>query len=398
MKIAFAFMEGTLPQNTGALYGQSRAVLGLAQELAALGHEVLFVGRKDPANAQWPGLECTTTSNVFEQAELIHGRNPDVIIGVSTALVFSRVHAPRNLVYHHNPSIINGIEDLGRELYSRLQGIVVVSADAKRHQTEIGVPSEKIHIVSNGIDLKVFCPSSVDRNKNRIVLVGSVTDYKGADIVLRAFRDVKTVVRDAELHVYGGNQPWQNSTDWLKLEGLLASDQTIDWNVVAAKLPGVKYCGESSSEQLAAAYRSASVLVSGSRIPETAGLVSIEAQACGCIPVLPNHGGMPETLKVNQTGLLYSPCDPGDLTDKLFQLLRPNSSLNVAQMRGDAATWVAGQFSWRRAAVEFERLVQQLPMHGWRDSVAAAYYRSGRQIRETLRLSHLRRASGSSKN
>ena len=36
MKIAFAFMEGTLPQNTGALYGQSRAVLGLAQELAAL--------------------------------------------------------------------------------------------------------------------------------------------------------------------------------------------------------------------------------------------------------------------------------------------------------------------------------------------------------------------------
>jgi glycosyltransferase involved in cell wall biosynthesis len=303
------------------------------------------------------------------------------------------VHAARNLVYHHNPSIINGIEGLGRELYARLQAVVVVSADAKRYQTEIGVPVEKIHVVANGIDLSVFSPGSVARHNSRLLLVGSVADYKGADIVLRAFRDLKVIVPSAELHVYGANHAWQNSTDWLRQEGFMAPDGTIEWSAVEAREPGVKYCGEATSAELAVAYRSASVLVSGTRIPETSGLVAVEAQACGCIPVLPNHGGMPETVKANETGLLYRPCDSEDLTTRLIHLLQEAPASVLSQMRNEAATWVAGRFSWRRAAKEFERVVLHAPAHGWKDSMAAAYYRTGRQIRDALRLSRVRRVA-----
>jgi glycosyltransferase involved in cell wall biosynthesis len=61
----------------------------------------------------------------------------------------------------------------------------------------------------------------------------------------------------------------------------------------------------------------ATALVMGSRWPENAPLVLLEARAAGCPVVAPAIGGVPELVEDGVDGLLYAPGDPDDLARAL---------------------------------------------------------------------------------
>ncbi len=388
MKIIVSSSSHTFPSANGVVYGANRAVLETARFLQEEGHSVHLIEVSRNPSRQFNSLFVQSVEDLDEQAELIRSIDCDVLISVSDALLFTRARGRKNVVYHHNPTHVEGIGNYGRELYASIQGIVVVSEAARQQQIAWGAPANKIHVVPNGMDPAIFYPRAVDRRSHQLVFAGNIVDYKGLDVVLAAFRICSQQCPQLELIVCGGGKLYAGmleaiaGTQWMEAHGLLSSNGSVDWTEVERQFPGVKYLGALSSDEMARVFSESTALVSGSRIPETFGLISLEAQACGCIPILPNFGGFPETVEAGITGLLYAPCDAEALADTVLNfILRRNS--NVSQVsRGRAIQRTAERFTWSNSGEKFIEVLAKLAPRNFFNAVHATLWRSARLIKQ----------------
>ena len=87
---------------------------------------------------------------------------------------------------------------------------------------------------------------------------------------------------------------------------------------------------------------------------EPFGLVSIEAQACGCPVVVADQGGLPETVLHGSTGWRV-PRGPEDAARRLDELEDPNRR---AAMAARAADHGRG-YSWDRSTNEMAGVLEQ---------------------------------------
>ena len=171
----------------------------------------------------------------------------------------------------------------------------------------------------------------------------------------------------------------------MKQRGFLDGEGKVCWEEVSRQIPGVSYLGSATSEELSKVFSQASLLLVGSRIPETFGLVSIEAQACGCIPVIPNHGGLPETIEENMTGVSYEMADVGDLTSKIEQLLSPNFGESLNHWRSQAIRHVRENYSWDLTGQRISMVVGRVAPHGWKNGLLARFRKLGRTVKQQWR-------------
>ena len=109
-----------------------------------------------------------------------------------------------------------------------------------------------------------------------------------------------------------------------------------------------------SDAELAELYASAFATLYLAR-REPLGLVSLEAQACGCPVIVADEGGLPETVADGQTGWLVMR-DPQAVAAKLAML----DDLDIRSAMSTAARRRARSFTWRASAVEVERLLSEL--------------------------------------
>jgi glycosyltransferase involved in cell wall biosynthesis len=90
---------------------------------------------------------------------------------------------------------------------------------------------------------------------------------------------------------------------------------------------------------------------------EAFGRVSIEAQASG-VPVLcSNHGGLPETLEADVTGLLLPPGDVAAWRDAILNLAA-DTQLRL-RLQSNGRDWVNRTFSTTAIVTEFARLLEE---------------------------------------
>ncbi|PKP65746.1 MAG: glycosyl transferase, partial [Alphaproteobacteria bacterium HGW-Alphaproteobacteria-8] len=79
-------------------------------------------------------------------------------------------------------------------------------------------------------------------------------------------------------------------------------------------------------DDMPAAYKLASVVVSASTDPEAFGRVAVEAQAMGRPVIATDHGGARETVDHGRTGWLYPPGDAQALAEALDKALSLDAS------------------------------------------------------------------------
>jgi tetratricopeptide (TPR) repeat protein len=186
------------------------------------------------------------------------------------------------------------IEPRELRLIHLFDGVICLSALHRAEVIRQGVKPEIVDVFPNAIDTEFFRPvESVQRRAHSIVFAGAIVPYKGLGILLGAFNRVLSAYPDARLDIYGNAKMWNTGNEY---------EQELRY----LDCPSARYHGAAHNSRMPEIYSSHSILCLPS-VMESFSLVSIEAQACGCVPVIHNTGGVSVSVKNSQTGFLYSP-------------------------------------------------------------------------------------------
>jgi len=187
--------------------------------------------------------------------------------------------------------------------------VVTVSQQLKDKTIDLGIPPEKIHVWSQGVDAEKFRPGDRGDARRRlnippdcraVVWVGRLVPVKALDVLLNAGAILHRRQIEFRLYLVGGG-PLRHS-----LETLAASLGLTDL---------IWFVGERSYEQLPDWYRAANLVV----LPSwSEGLPNVlrEAVACNVPFVATRVGGIAEIAR-DECDRLVPPGDPATLADAI---------------------------------------------------------------------------------
>jgi glycosyltransferase involved in cell wall biosynthesis len=171
-----------------------------------------------------------------------------------------------------------------------------------------GLGRKKVTLIPNGISLKEIneARKGVKKEEGRVLFVGRLERMKGVDTLLKAFA-----------HVVGGQdgdgetRASRVCTTGAHLRIVGDGSQRKALEALAAEL-GISDCvtfvGYLKAPEVYREYAAAEIFAGLSR-SEALGNVFLEAQAAGCAVLATNVGGIPDSVKDGETGLLVAPDD-----------------------------------------------------------------------------------------
>ncbi len=173
-----------------------------------------------------------------------------------------------------------------RDALARADQVLAVSRFlASRVERFVSDPG-RVRVHYQGVDTDYFTPGRSESAQRPVVLfVGSITPLKGVVDLVDASIEIQAS-RDHELRLIG---PVGASTSLV--------------SAAAAEHDHISYLGALSRSHVRDELRRAHVLVLPTK-SEAAGLVLLEAQACGTPVIAYATGGTPEMMTPNETGLL----------------------------------------------------------------------------------------------
>jgi N-acetyl-alpha-D-glucosaminyl L-malate synthase BshA len=221
----------------------------------------------------------------------------------------------------------------------RADRVIAVSRDCRRHALAAGAPSKSVRVLYNGVDTGRFRPDAsntaeirhllgVPESAKLILFVGSLMQYKGVDVLIRAI----PVVLDSDpsaMVVIIGTGPQRE--DLMALRDSLGLHETV---ILAGFIP---------NSELADYENACEVLVLPSR-RESFGIAALEAMACAKPVIGTRRGGLKETIDHEKTGLLVDPDDPRQLASAILRILNDE---RLAQYLGASGRRkVEAEFDW----------------------------------------------------
>jgi len=216
--------------------------------------------------------------------------------------------------------------------------IVTVSESTKEELTKMGIQSDNIYVIYNGIGNSLF----PDKKSNipTVIYFGRVKKYKRIDNLIRAFKYVKERIPNAKLIVAG------KGDNYKELKSLANH----------LKLDSAEFIGEVSEEEKIKLLQRAWVFVTTSE-KEGWGLSVIEANACGTPAVAYDVPGLRDSIRHGYNGLLVEDGNIKALADIITHLLE-NNNLREKLSR-NAVKW-AKRFSWDRSAKKLEKVIRSV--------------------------------------
>ncbi|HEY0812652.1 MAG TPA: glycosyltransferase [Pseudonocardia sp.] len=369
--------------------GQNVHVRELSRALAAAGHEVTVLTRRDDPDlpdvvALQPGVTVRHVlagptrpipkdDVVGHLPELARGLEqswltdpPDIVhahfwmSGIAAATALRDLAIPLVQTFHALGCVKRrhqGAADTspgGRipaeRLLTRLADRVVATCEDELFELiRMGAPRKQVSIVPCGVDTAMFAPDgpAVPRgDRPRLVSIGRLVRRKGVDEVITAL----AAVPDAELLVAGGQADAETDPDpdTARLRAVAADNGVTE---------RVRFLGALARNEVPTLLRSADVVVCAPWY-EPFGIVALEAMACERAVVATAVGGMQDTVVHGVTGLHVPPREPDALAEALRELL---SSPTLPAVFGSAGrARVLARYTWDRVAAATERVYDEV--------------------------------------
>jgi len=159
--------------------------------------------------------------------------------------------------------------------------------------------------VNNPYDDRQFTQHPGISRERDFIFVGRLVSDKGADLILEALQRLSAEGLRPSVTIVGDG-PERRGLEEMSCKFRLA-DQ-------------VKFTGTLRGHNLARELNRHTSIVIPSRWPEPAGIVALEAMACGCIPIGSDRGGLPEII--GRCGVLFRSEDAGMLANAMKDVLQ----------------------------------------------------------------------------
>lgn len=293
--------------------------------------------------------------------KLVDAEQPDFVIcegGDPTELcaISESLGRERCLLHLHGPT--SGSPELDR-LYG---GIISLSDFVLRDFLATStIPAEKCRLLPNCIDLDRFHPVASDESKALrrklgfepgdfvVLFCGRIAEEKGIHKLVEAF----TRLDDPHIRLLVVGSPFFAAQDSSPFMEQLKADAVSLGNRII-------FTGFIPNEQLPAYYSAADLACFPALWQEPAGLVAIEAMACGCPVLATRSGGMAEylagsgALELSQEGDL-----PGALADAIRQLRDDSAARQEMCRNGRECSRKFGREGYCRRFAEILTLTQK---------------------------------------
>ncbi|MCB8983666.1 MAG: glycosyltransferase family 4 protein [Ardenticatenaceae bacterium] len=283
-----------------------------------------------------PGRKRGATSLDFLRrfGRIVRQWQPDIALsGVAypTAILARLIHLIYRLpyvVYAHSEDVTIGRPLARWGLGWALRGataVLTVSQFTVNELRKLGVPPERIHLVSPGIDVQPFTeahPHAAWPGKWVLLTVARLVARKGQDTVIRALPQVLKSVPNAHYVIVGGG-PDEAYLRQLAAELGVAGHVTFAGHVADAELPAY----------YARCDAFAMLTRQGAGEVEGFGITFLEAGAAGKPVIGGQAGGVADAVANGVTGLLVDPLDGRAVAEAITRLARDPA---LAQRMGAA--------------------------------------------------------------
>jgi glycosyltransferase involved in cell wall biosynthesis len=207
-----------------------------------------------------------------------------------------------------------------------------VSVSTRDDLVSRGIPSERIRVIYNGVDVETLTAEPNARSETPLFsYLGRLKRYKRVDLVIRAFALLDA--RDARLEIAG------KGDDRDRLEALVSKLNIED---------RVRFRGYiTEQEKLQLLRRSWATVLASPK--EGWGISNLESAACGTPVIAADSPGIRESVVDGDTGFLVSGSDVAEYAAAMRGLL---DSPELVTTLGVNARRFAETFTWDRAATE----------------------------------------------
>ncbi|MDP8236302.1 MAG: glycosyltransferase family 4 protein [Candidatus Erginobacter occultus] len=245
---------------------------------------------------------------------------------------------------HHPP--YPGDRFLFRRLYRKLDGIIVTAQVLKRRLIEeFGVEAEKIAVIRMGNIDDPEAPPGVSPARARselglpagdpvVLFFGIIREYKGLDILLRAFALLPGKVDSARLLIagepIGDFAPYQEEIDRLRIGGRV--------KIFAGFIP---------PDRTPLFFSAADLVVLPYRESYTSAVIPL-AYSYGRPVVASRVGGLGEYVSEGMSGYTFEPGDSQDLAEKISFILSDRET--AGRMERFIPAYYRDNFSWEEIA------------------------------------------------
>lgn len=273
-----------------------------------------------------PGAWAWGGSKALSDVDLIHAHfGPNGAYALSTA---RQLRVPLVVTFHGFDATLRRSELLWRQgiyglyyllhqrqLKRRASKVIAVSRFLAEKLVQMGFSSNQIEQHYIGVDLQRFQPLPENLRTRDVVCVARLTRSKGIAELISAFASIAADLPDSKLRLIGSG-PCRQEFE------LLANELGIKSRII--------FEGTMPHAQVAGTVRRCALSVLASKTgadgwQEAFGLASIEAAAAGLPVIVSKHGGLPETVVNNETGLLVPEGNVGELAAAMLAIMRDDA-------------------------------------------------------------------------
>jgi glycosyltransferase involved in cell wall biosynthesis len=328
------------------LGGSETSILLLSKGLAELGQSVVIL--------------TSNTVNIPQQESrrLLHNINSlPGILPESDIVIFNRNLLSEEL-YRSDKRLFCYCHDaydqqhiiswmLNPIFVQRIEKFLCVSEwQAKTFSSFMNIPEEKLVVIGNALDESLYY-GYTERNPNKLMFAG--IPYKGIEAIGDLFEDICIQGKrdDLEFHIFSSMGLYGNQTGDREYEEYFSRLQ---------KTKGVHLRPLGSMASLASELASSSLYIHPSTYHESFGMLTVQAQAAGCLPVMTDNGANTEVVKNGETGFvtkgktIWNNNCYQEFIDLVLELLEKDKSDNgLYKNRLEAQKW-AKQWNYTKIA------------------------------------------------
>ena len=241
---------------------------------------------------------------------------------------------------------------LKRSVIKRSRALTVVSQVMKKIVVEMGVSTDKVHVIPMGVDLaQRFTPdSTVRRRGDELLFVGRLVEKKGLRVLLEAMPTVLSE-HPATILTVAGTGPLERALR------KMARQLNISHKV--------NFLGMVAQSELPALYRRATIavfpfVVAKSGDQEGFGLVQVEAMGCECPVIASDLPAIHDIIEDGKNGKLVPSGNSQALSRTIDKLLFDHELRKKLAREGRKS--VLRQFDWKMIIEGYSRLYCRLTL------------------------------------